>query len=285
MKLSAMQSSVRFILSGVLALASICFIASSLSAATVAKTDEPRVIELTSTSLPTPMKVTVALPEQYETTDCDYPVVYLLNGYGGDYRTWPSIINVDSLATRYNCLVVCPSGFNSWYFDSPVDESMQMESFITSELVLAIDSLYRTRADRSGRAITGLSMGGHGALWLAIRHSDLFGSAGSTSGGVDFTPWPDSWKIKDFLGTQDSNPERWRSHTVASLVPDLKPSQLNLIIDCGTEDFFYDVNCSLDHALNEAHIPHAFITNPGAHNGAYWSRSIGPQFDFFARHF
>lgn len=279
------QSSLRKILLGVIAGVSLCFNSHAVSAATVTSTDEPRIIEFTSLSLPRPMKVTVALPDDYEVSERNYPVVYLLNGHGGDYRSWPSVINVDSLATRYNCLVVCPSGFNSWYFDSPVDKKMQMESFITTELVPAIDSLYRTVPDRNGRAITGLSMGGHGALWIAMRHSDMFGSAGSTSGGVDFTPWPDRWNIKDFLGPQAADPEMWRSHTVASLVSGLEPSQLNLIIDCGTEDFFYEVNCSLDRALNEARIPHAFITSPGAHNGAYWSRSIGPQFDFFARHF
>lgn len=235
--------------------------------------------------LPQDMNVTVALPADYYTTDTDYPTVYLLNGHGGNHTSWPGIIDVDSLATRYNCILVCPSGMNSWYFDSFVNDSMRMESFFVEELVPAIDSLYRTRTDRLGRAITGLSMGGHGALWLAIRHSDMFGSAGATSGGVDFTPWPKSWNIKDNLGTQDENPERWASHTVASLVPALAPGQINIIFDCGTEDFFYDVNCALDRALNDAHIPHTYSTSPGAHNGAYWSRSIMPQLEYFSRHF
>ena len=65
-----------------------------------------------------------------------------------------------------------------------------MKLFISSELVKYIDEHYKTIADRKGRAITGLSMGGHGAMWNAIRHKDMFGASGSTSGGMDIRPFP-----------------------------------------------------------------------------------------------
>lgn len=97
-------------------------------------------------------------------------------------------------------IIVCPDGRNSWYWDSPVDPSMQMESFFTDCLIPTVDSLYRTMPARGGRAITGLSMGGHGALWLAWRHPDLFGAAGSMSGGVDIRPFPANWNMADRLG-------------------------------------------------------------------------------------
>ena len=73
----------------------------------------------------------------------------------------------------------------SWYWNSPVDPKSQYETFISDELIKAIDSKYKTIKNRTGRAITGLSMGGHGALYLAIKHQDVFGAAGSMSGGVD----------------------------------------------------------------------------------------------------
>ena len=230
-----------------------------------------------------PMKVTVAVPEGYGSDTTRYPVIYLLNGHGGDYRNWPRLVPVDSIATRYGAVVVCPSGFNSWYWDSPVKEGLQMESFFIKELVPAIDSMYRTLPQAQSRAITGFSMGGHGALWLAIRHSDVFAHAGASSGGVDIRPFPKSWGMHGLLGKQSENRERWDRHTVINLVDSLKPGQINIIFDCGTEDFFYKVNCSLDSALNARRIPHIYLTSPGQHNGQYWERAIYPQLDFFGR--
>ncbi|MCH5319541.1 MAG: esterase family protein [Paramuribaculum sp.] len=229
------------------------------------------------------MKVTVAVPQSYFNADdtTHYPVVYLLNGHGGSYKNWPMIVPVDSIADAYQSIIICPSGMNSWYWDSPVDPGMQMESFFVKKLVPSIDSLYRTRTDRLGRAITGFSMGGHGGLWLGIRHSDLFGSAGASSGGVNIMPFPKNWNMATFLGNQEENRERWENHTVINILDQLQPGQLNVIFDCGTEDFFYDVNCDLDSALNARKIPHVYRTSPGAHNGAYWSKSVYPQLDFF----
>ena len=190
---------------------------------------------------------------------------------------------IDSIATRYQAIVVCPSGFNSWYWDSPVKPGMQMESFFIRQLVPAIDSIYRTIPDPQSRAITGFSMGGHGALWLAIRHSDVFAHAGASSGGVDIMPFPKNWGMRDLLGEQSANCDRWESHTVKNLIDSLRPGQIDIIFDCGTEDFFYKVNCNLDSALNSRRIPHVYLTSPGKHNGEYWERAIYPQLDFFER--
>lgn len=229
------------------------------------------------------MKVTVAVPDGYrcEGDTARYPVVYLLNGHGGNYRNWGRIVDLEALATEFGCILVCPSGMNSWYWDSPVKPDMQMESFFVESLIPSIDSLYRTIPDRSQRAITGFSMGGHGALWLAIRHDDLFGSAGATSGGVNIIPFPKNWNMPDMLGAYSDNKARWESHTVANILDSIKPGRLNIIFDCGTDDFFYKVNCQLDSALNARKIHHTFITNPGAHTGDYWSRSLRPHLEFF----
>lgn len=234
-----------------------------------------------------PMKVMVALPSSYDRGDTPskFPTIYLLNGHGGDYRNWSQIVDIDSVATAMNAIVVCPSGRNSWYWDSPVVPGMQMESFIIKELVPEIDRRYRTRTDAAGRAITGLSMGGHGGLWLGMRHPDVFGTAGSTSGGVDIRPFPESWHMADFLGKRDEFPERWDSHTVINLVDSIQPGMPNIIFDCGTDDFFYEVNCQLDKALNDRKIPHRFLTAPGGHWNGYWRKSIHPQLEFFRRAF
>lgn len=233
--------------------------------------------------LDTEMKVTVAVPDGYRCKNdtAHYPTVYLLNGHGGHHKSWGTLINLDSAATAYGCIIVCPSGMNTWYWDSPVNPGRQMESFFVESLIPTIDSLYRTIPDRSQRAITGFSMGGHGALWLAIRHKDIFGSAGATSGGVDIRPFPKNWNMANMLGSLEEFPERWDSHTVATAIDNLQPGELNIIFDCGTDDFFYPVNCRLDSTLNARGIFHTYITNPGAHTASYWRKSIIPHLDYF----
>ena len=104
------------------------------------------------------------------------PVIYLLHGYGGNAKTWIGVKpDLPQIADEKGIIFVCPDGKNSWYWDSPKDPSYRYETFVSSELVKYIDGHYKTIADRKGRAITGLSMGGHGAMWNAIRHKDTFG--------------------------------------------------------------------------------------------------------------
>ena len=115
------------------------------------------------------------------------PVVYLLHGFGNNKRAWLQITDLRSLSERYRMIFVCPDGEKSWYWDSPLHAESQFETFISGELPAWIDARYPTIAAREGRAITGLSMGGHGALWNAVRHPDVFGAAGSTSAASSST--------------------------------------------------------------------------------------------------
>lgn len=245
-------------------------------------------IDVPATYIESPMRVTVVLPDSYLAPGdtAVYPVVYLLNGYGGNYTSWITVRpDLDRLASMYGMILVCPDGRDSWYWDSPIDSVMQMESFITKELVPYIDRNYRTRAEASGRAIMGLSMGGHGGLWLGIRHSDMFGSAGSTSGGVNIIPFPAKWKMAKRLGAYEDNRERWEKHTVINLVPTLKPGQLNIIFDCGSDDFFAEINEELHQVMLKHGIPHDYISRPGNHSMKYWNNSILYQLLYFSEQF
>jgi len=215
------------------------------------------------------------------------PVVYLLHGAGGSYAQWPGLApQLKDKADELNILMVCPDGgFDSWYFDSPIDPSVRYETFIIKELVPYIDAHYPTAADRQHRAITGLSMGGHGGLYLGIRHEDIFGAAGAISGGVDFRPFPDKWGIKKDLGTIAANKENWDNNTVVHAVDNLHNGELKLIFDCGTDDFFLTVNRQLHQKLLDLKIDHDYIERPGGHNNAYWRNSIDYQLLFFWKYF
>lgn len=212
-----------------------------------------------------------------------FPTVYLLNGYDGDHKSWIDITQpqLPALADKYGMVMVMPDGMDSWYWDAPARPGMKMETYITSQLVPYIDANYPTLPQSGKRAITGLSMGGQGAMWLAMRHPDIFGSAGSTSGGLDIRPFPKNWKMAQWLGAKDTNPQVWEDHAIVNLVPSLQPGTLNIIFDCGTDDFFYKVNQNLHEELLKAKIPHDFISRPGNHSHTYWRNAILYQLLFF----
>lgn len=229
----------------------------------------------------------IILPESYaHSSQTNYPVVYLLHGHGGNYSTWSRQTkpDLDKVASRLGLIIVCPDGANSWYWDSPVNPASRYETYVSRELVEYIDKNYRTIRSRQGRAITGFSMGGHGGLWLGFRHPDIYSACGSMSGGVDIRPFPDSWEMKNSLGNYAENTQRWDEHTVINLIPfDQQQAPLAIIIDCGTEDFFYDVNQALHEKLLHNKIPHDYIIRPGIHNHEYWNNAIDYQLLFFRK--
>ncbi|MDL2322440.1 esterase family protein [Bacteroidales bacterium OttesenSCG-928-A17] len=224
----------------------------------------------------------VVTPENY-TKAKTYPTVYLLHGYSGNYTSWATgEISAVRYADTYDMILVMPDGgFSSWYFDSPIDPAWRYETFVSKELIRFIDTNYSTNPSPKSRAISGLSMGGHGALYLAFRHQDVFGAAGSMSGGVDIRPFPLKWDMAKKLGPYAEYPENWEKNTIMNMIHLLTPHSLDLIIDCGTEDFFYDVNCKLHEKLLYNNIPHDFISRPGAHNAKYWGNAVKYQLLFF----
>lgn len=214
------------------------------------------------------------------------PVIYMLHGYGGHAKTWIQVKpNLPQIADEKGIIFVCPDGKNSWYWDSPKNPAYRYETFVSSELVKYIDERYKTIADRKGRAITGLSMGGHGAMWTAIRHKDTFGAVGSTSGGVDIRPFPLNWEMATQLGEFAHNKKLWDEHTVINQIDKIENRDLAIIFDCGESDFFLNVNKDLHNRLLARKINHDFITRPGGHNGNYWSNSIDYQILFFDKFF
>ncbi|MEO8823932.1 MAG: alpha/beta hydrolase family protein [Ginsengibacter sp.] len=239
-----------------------------------------------SASMKKDIKAVVITPDNYSKTT-PYNVVYLLHGYSGNYADWVSKVPaIKNMSDQYNIILVCPDGnFGSWYFDSPVDSSWRYETYITKELIKFIDDHYSTHQSREGRAITGLSMGGHGALYLAFRHQDVFGATGSMSGGVDIRPFPLNWDLSKRLGSYKDHPENWEKNSVINLVYLLTPRSIAITFDCGTDDFFYGVNKELHEKLLERNIPHDFTVRPGAHTWSYWSNSIQYQMVFFNNYF
>ncbi|MEP7277718.1 MAG: alpha/beta hydrolase-fold protein [Bacteroidota bacterium] len=243
-------------------------------------------VDTYSASMKKNIKAVVIRPADY-TALKEMPVVYLLHGYSDNYADWITRAKgIEKAADDFHMMIVCPDGgYGSWYWDSPVDPAFQYETYISNELVNWIDGKYKTIKNRKGRAITGISMGGQGALYLAFHHQDIFGAAGSMSGGVDIRSFPNNWDMAKRLGSYREQPERWEKYAVINLLYLLQPNSLALIIDCGTEDFFFRVNENLHEQLLMRNIPHDFITRPGGHNWRYWNNSIEYQLLFMYHYF
>lgn len=215
------------------------------------------------------------------------PAVYLLHGHGGWYANW--IFRVKELkeyADQYQVLIVCPDGgYNSWYIDSPVDSTVRFETYISKEVPAYIEKHYPVIKDRKARAITGLSMGGHGGLFLGFRHADVFGACGSMSGGVDLQPFKKNWQLSQKIGDTINYASNWKNYSVITVIENYPKDSLNIIIDCGTEDFFFDVNKGLHDKMLQLKIPHEYIERPGKHDWNYWRNAVQYQLLFFSNYF
>jgi S-formylglutathione hydrolase FrmB len=240
-------------------------------------------LQVFSPSMQKNIKTCVVVPDNYKKSKKAFPVVYLLHGYSGNYASWAKDFKeLGKQVDQYGFIVVGVDGnYSSWYFDSPIDPSFKYETYVVKELVPFIDKQYKTIADRKARAISGLSMGGHGALYLSFKHQDIFGAAGSMSGGVDFRPFPEKWDIKKRLGSITEFPENWNQNTVTNMLDLVKDNKLKLIIDCGVDDFFMKVNRELHAKMLDLKINHDYIERPGEHNLKYWENSLKYQLLFF----
>lgn len=260
------------------------FLFGFLGSAFAAKVDT---VETFSPAMNKKIKAVVFTPDNYSDGK-DYPVVYLLHGYSGNYGDWSEKAAqiIGQMVDQNGFLVICPDGgYSSWYFDSTVDAAMKYETYVARELVTWVDKNYKTIRKPDARAISGLSMGGHGALYLAFRNQDIFGAAGSMSGGVDIRPFPKNWDLPKRLGNYAKEPQNWENNTVINMLHLVAPNSLALIIDCGTADFFYPVNKNLHEKMVERNIPHDFISRPGGHTWDYWNNAVKYQLLYFSNHF
>ena len=264
-----------------------CIVALFLSVIPLSNAATVSEIKIPASKMKRKISATLILPDTYKTaTKKHFPVLYLLHGAGDTHVKWVQETDIAALADQYQMIVLCPNaGRTSWYFDSPISPKFQYETFVAKDCVEYLDKEYRTLADRQHRALCGNSMGGHGALYLGIRHLDTFSTSVSLSGGVDIRPFAGKWKIKNRLGKKKTNPERWEKHTVINLAKGLKKGQLAISMDIGTSDFFLKVNRALDQQLTKDGIAHNYEEHPGSHGWPYWKEAIKRQMPFIKKQF
>jgi S-formylglutathione hydrolase FrmB len=247
------------------------------------------------------MRAVVVLPDSYASagkTKTTYPVLYLLHGGFGHFNDWitktPDKTLIQRLADQHNLIIVMPEGeVFSYYLDSPVIKDSQFETYLTKEVIDKIDKTYRTIRTPKGRVITGLSMGGYGALYLATRHPDLYCAAGSMSGALnlDMNAWklpPDATKgikaeFEKILGPFNQSPDGWAAYSVVGMADRMKTNGLKLVIDCGVDDFLIEPNRELHRRLVFNQTPHDYSERPGGHTWDFWQNALPYQVLFFSK--
>lgn len=263
-------------------------------------------LSVQSVVLGRPVRYAVYLPPGYDASERRYPVVYLLHGGGGDETDWTEFGEADRTADEAIArreippvILVMPDGGASFFVDS-ADGAVAYERFVVDELIPHVDRTYRVRPGRLFRGVAGLSMGGYGALVLALHHPDLFASSAALSGSVrtdsDVVGMADERWERSFgptfgpgLHGADRLTAHWRRNSPLDLFGAGDLDGLRSVrwwIDCGDDDLLlYRGNAALHVLLREREIPHEYRVRDGGHSWAYWRSGLGPALAFIGEGF
>jgi len=237
------------------------------------------------------------LPPSYDSTDRDYPVLFFLHGANENQRRWSTRgltdIELDRRISEGEIgefIVAIPFGANSFYTNSVTGELWQ--DMVIDEFIPLIESENRAVGTRAGRAISGISMGGYGALKIAMTYPELFNSVSAHSAMLidDFDAVrvnPRAEQLYTLLfdrifGLSESS-EIWDANNPLRLAAEADGvDSLRIYFDCGTEDeygFFAGAN-RLHEVLDERGIDHEFHLHPGMHGWDYARQHTQASLDF-----
>ena len=249
----------------------------------------------------------VQLPPDYDTKASPprrYPVLYFLHGLGQNEQTlfstggWSVIEDLRRQHKIGDFLVVAPDGKRSFYINSPGD-SFRYSDFFLEEFIPYIEKKYRVRPGRKGRAITGVSMGGYGALRFAFAHPELFSAVSAQSAAL-ITQTPKELSAAGHSNSplgrlmgpafgEPINAAHWQQNSVFVLARKNQPGLRNLAIyfNCGQQDDFgfEDGAAALDQQLRAEGVKHEYHSYPGDHSLTYFLSHMGEVMEFHSRIF
>ena len=241
-------------------------------------------VSIASQKMEKSFKAIVVFPDTYG--DSELPVVYLLHGWSGDYRNWFDKTDLPSLADHFQMIIVCPDGgYAGWYLDSPLIKESQYESYIALDVVDYIDQNYETISAEQGRAICGLSMGGHGAIGLLAKYPDRFAAAGSMSGVMELNTVGDRYGLEKLLGDITTYENRWKENSSWYLIEKLVSKKKGILLECGIADRLIESNRRTHRKLIDLNIAHDYYERPSGHTWDYWVNALPYHLLFFKKYF
>ena len=234
----------------------------------------------------------IYLPPDYETSERDYPILYLLHGAGDDHTGWIQFGEVKRITDKAikdgkatPMIIVMPDANTGQrgYFNRG---EWKYEDFFFDEFMPYIEKTYRVKQEKRYRAISGLSMGGGGTFMYALHRPDLFSSACPLSAAVGMLP-KDNSKITEFAKqakvTEEEMRNYFKRHSAISLIENLPAKTIKSVrwyIDCGDDDFLFEGNSLVHIAMMKKKIPHEYRVRDGAHTWTYWRESLPNVLEF-----
>jgi S-formylglutathione hydrolase FrmB len=255
---------------------------------------------LKSTILNREVNYTVYLPDGYETSQRNYPVTYLLHGYGDSDDGWVQFGEINRLADAAikEGKIAPPDGFKSFYMNA-ADGSMNYEDFFIKELIPHIEKTFKAKTEKRFRAIAGLSMGGYGSLLYSLKYPSLFAAAAPLSAAI----WTDAdcenmqdgmyntyfgGNIGKNLKGKDRLTPNWYANSIFNLIEKKTTEELGAVkywVDCGDDDFLTVGNAQLHIALTNKKVAHEFRMRDGAHSWTYWRTGVIDALSFISDSF
>lgn len=218
------------------------------------------------------------------------PVVYLLHGGGGgSSRDWSNYSDVAQYAER-GWILVMPDGDDSYYVNAADRPQDRYEDYIVHDLIADVESRFPAAAGRANRAIAGISMGGFGAVTLALKHPDLFIFVGGVSSALDVPSRPFSvkrlsqWRHhRSIFGPWKGQHQRENDPLV--LVRSANPEQAPyFFLTCGEQEGLLPVNRQFAALLQQRHFRYEFHTGPGGHDWNQWNSHVPALIDSLTQH-
>ena len=216
-----------------------------------------------------------------------FATYYLLHGLSDDYTVWQRRTRVEWYVREMPLIVVMPDGFRGFYTDNA--DGPEYARYLAEEVVGFVERNFPARAGREARCVGGLSMGGYGALRLALGYPRLFASANSHSGalmhGSRNVPRPDGPLSPAEFRRIFGNAPAGSDHDLVTLARRAKGSGAampRLSIDCGTDDVLLDDNRAFHRELTRLDVAHEYREFPGGHTWDYWDEHVQDALRFHA---
>jgi S-formylglutathione hydrolase FrmB len=246
----------------------------------------------------------VLLPPSYDSPTKHYPVLYFLHGLGENEQTlfktggWNLIEDLRQQHKIGDFLIVTPEAKASFYVNS-ADGKVRYSDFFLQEFIPFIEGKYHVRRERAARAITGISMGGYGALRFAFAYPGKFSAVSAQSAAL-MTESPQELDaalrartpIGKLLGSVFGNPinvAHWKENDPFLLARKnrLSVARLAIYFNCGRDDEYdFEIGAqALDKQLQQEHIKHEFHLYPGNHSASYFGTHIGEVMEFHSKMF
>ena len=206
-----------------------------------------------------------------------FATLYLLHGLSDDHTVWLRRTRLEAHVADRPLIVVMPDGGRGFYTDHH-DGGPQWATHVGVELPTVVERILPAIPTRDGRFLSGLSMGGYGALRVALGYPDRFASAVSHSGAVlgprRRNDVPPSAEYRAIVGPGSGL--AGTDNDLALLAATAKDGGLlpRLRMDCGTDDFLLDDNRALNRQLVDAGIDHQYQEFPGGHTWDYWDEHV-----------